>query len=479
MPTLMPAPWPALPLPVAAPPAGSPTAALLYNVQANILKPHGRTNAVLVLWRCNATFKSSPVFWRDVADRITSAGAQQVQIDQKRTQPDSVCINFGLTAKGMNHMGVADLPTVPPAIPQAMVSSQRLASQPFAAFNGVSNPLSPPSTPATPWAGTELHGFWLLACDVEPAAPCFADSLADLRTWCRANGLSILGEEQLIKWRNPNTGLVSEPFGFADGVSGPKFFPDSNGHFPQTRPWSQFSLTQALIGPGISKATSSKHEHEGGSFLIVRKFDQNVAAFRDFESQLRQALVAAGLPAPALNEPGALLIGRFRNGDPLVPTLSADPNDFDFEKDRGASKCPFHAHIRKMNGRTKDAINNRVGLGAESFAKAQLVRRGMVYGNLEDLNNPAGVCSGVGLMFMAFTSDIGQSLGRLEDWAKDAGVPANSGQDPVLATKPAPWIWRPQGGSTISSPTNLPAFISLLGGGNFYVPSLQWLSRQT
>ena len=69
-------------------------------------------------------------------------------------------------------------------------------------------------------------------------------------------------------------------------------------------------------------------------------------------------------------------MGRFKDGTPLVKSdvpLGEFPafNDFKYEDtDRPAHKCPFHAHIRKVNPRGQGIL----------VGKRFITRRGIPYG---------------------------------------------------------------------------------------------------
>jgi deferrochelatase/peroxidase EfeB len=77
--------------------------------------------------------------------------------------------------------------------------------------------------------------------------------------------------------------------------------------------------------------------------------EQNVRGFRDAERNVADEL---GI---TLKLAGAMAVGRFRDGTP-VAVQAADgtrpiTNDFNYDCDPAAQKCPLHAHIRKTNPR--------------------------------------------------------------------------------------------------------------------------------
>ena len=120
---------------------------------------------------------------------------------------------------------------------------------------------------------------------------------------------------------------------------------------------------------------------------MFRKLDQNVKAFRLAEKKLADKMQIS------VDYAGAQMVGRYRNGTPLIPISPPQPtsagkmNDFNFSSDRTTgSKCPFGSHIRKTNQR-----------GSGKPDGVQFPRRGITYGG----NLSTDAESGVGLLFMA------------------------------------------------------------------------------
>src|SRR5262249_54844613 len=117
---------------------------------------------------------------------------------------------------------------------------------------------------------------------------------------------------------------------------------------------------------------------QNGTFVAIRKFQMDVAAFRRYlrsqaSSPQEEELIAAKM------------VGRWRSGTPLVlapdrdePQLGGDPvrnNAFSYADDTKGLKCPFSAHIRRINPR--DALNNEiVAVNLHHF-----LRRGTNYGS--------------------------------------------------------------------------------------------------
>jgi len=92
--------------------------------------------------------------------------------------------------------------------------------------------------------------------------------------------------------------------------------------------------------------------------------EQDVRGFKTAEEQLAASL---GLEDDDEERAGAMVVGRFEDGTPVV-LQGADGlhhpvrNNFNFSGDAAASKCPFQGHIRKANprGESVGAFANRV-----------------------------------------------------------------------------------------------------------------------
>lgn len=140
-----------------------------------------------------------------------------------------------------------------------------------------------------------------------------------------------------------------------------------------------------LIGRNGDTVTGRPSWALDGSFLAFRYLQQLVPEFNHF-----LAANAPHVDDPSVNTAellGARLTGRWKSGAPIQvtplkddPKLAADParnNVFTFDP-KSQEKCPFAAHVRKMNPRgdfdgvvpdPKAAINTH-----------RVIRRGMQYG---------------------------------------------------------------------------------------------------
>jgi len=120
-----------------------------------------------------------------------------------------------------------------------------------------------------------------------------------------------------------------------------------------------------------------------GTFVAFRKFHMDVAAFRKY--------LRAQASSPEEEELlAAKMVGRWRSGAPLVlapdrdnPALGADANrnnEFSYADDMKGFKCPFSAHIRRINPRDAlkdDIVDVNIHKFCVSACKIDPVSRGI------------------------------------------------------------------------------------------------------
>jgi deferrochelatase/peroxidase EfeB len=207
---------------------------------------------------------------------------------------------------------------------------------------------------------------------------------------------------------------------------------------------------------------------------VFRKLEQNVRGFKTYEKKLAQAL---GLTGEDAKRAGALIMGRFEDGTPVVLQRTAGrsdpvPNNFTYEDDPGGLKCPFQAHMRKVNPRQKGTI--------------RIVRRGITYDERQqepkDMPDLAELPSqGVGLLFMCYQRSIWKQFEYLQRELASQSK-EGTGIDPVIG-QPAEWEtsrqkWPTQWGNPHKRPQpfTFHGFVTLKGGEYFFfAPSIHFL----
>jgi Dyp-type peroxidase family len=221
-----------------------------------------------------------------------------------------------------------------------------------------------------------------------------------------------------------------------------------------------------------------------GSFLVFRRLTQHVDRFQWALDEVGKQLDIS--PAEA----GARIVGRDRQGAPLVPCSTGD-NAFEFAvEDPDGRLCPWAAHIRKANPRddvrpelltesTADAIEE----SAWDSLRHRLVRRGIPFGPpVGGDGRPDNHAQERGLLFLAYQTSIeGQFEHIVSRWLNDADFHLpGSGADLLLGQRGPHMSAAAEFGplldghsATVSSPA---PWIVTTGGGYFFAPSIKALS---
>ncbi|BDA75460.1 probable peroxidase [Calothrix sp. PCC 7716] len=304
------------------------------------------------------------------------------------------------------------------------------------------------------------------------------------------------------QFNNQKEKPVVEHFGFTDGVGNPLFLKQDLEREQGDTAKRLFSarLNLVLVPDPLGTPNVSF-----GSFLIFRKLEQNVQGFKKAELELSKKLGVSRELA------GAMAVGRFEDGTPLVlqgNDGSENLNDFDYSNDREGLKCPFQAHLRKTNPRLESV--REIGPFARSEKQElghRITRRAVTYGGpLSDFSNldnlPTG---GVGLLFMCYQSDIWEQFEFIQRfWSNHprflerdmwqfvnvtnnnydrTGLDAVSGQslpgqrDPVIQEEPQPptnWL-KERDKKTEKADVQFANFVKLKGGEYFFSPSISFL----
>jgi Dyp-type peroxidase family len=280
-----------------------------------------------------------------------------------------------------------------------------------------------------------------------------------------------------------------EHFGYKDGISQPGVRgknPDGSYFTPRyldpSDPHAPYFAAPgvALVWPGEFLLNQPKQKGAGadplewrrvtdgpmwatnGSYLVFRRIQQNVAAFNEMVAAIQTALSAdpafSGISQDLV---GAMLVGRFTSGCPLMrsvtdnialaqnsyasnqflffsdtpefaipPTPVIPPDTFPLAKaDVHGQRCPFGAHIRKVNPRDE---NTDAGEGSNNL-QHRILRRGIPYGPEFNPASPDNVDRG--LLFLCYQASIvNQFQFLMRDWVNGTDAPKpNSGLDPVIS----------------------------------------------
>lgn len=268
--------------------------------------------------------------------------------------------------------------------------------------------------------------------------------------------------------RLKQNGLLVEQFGFADCVSQKEFWNAKGALIDQT--WKS-----ALVW-------RERRQINFGSYLVFRKLEQNV---KRFNAQIR--LIARKIEGISDDEKprqatidyvGAQAIGRYKNGTPLSVWYPARPNDFKYlvNGDPSGAKCPFHAHIRKINPRDGE------------YRIHEIIRRSIPFGSrADDLSDEPE--TGVGMLFMCFQEDIVNHFEVLQKRCNDPYIEQGNGKwkkftglDPICGQAnqyQEGQNWHKDWNNPLEEryTHNFAQVVALKGGEYFYAPTIKFLSE--
>lgn len=288
----------------------------------------------------------------------------------------------------------------------------------------------------------DSHAVWNDAHPLKPAA----DAIGS------ADGLTIVAIEPLLS--RTRDGAVTGHFGLVDGLSQPKL--DAPGDPDEIEPG------ELLLGHGPGQ-TETPALQVDGTFLVVRKLEQNVAGFE----------AAIGRSGVDRRELVSKMIGRDPSGVPVIArgaaALAPDDNGFDYANDADGAACPFQAHIRRANPRMRTPTD-------EEIRTPRIMRRGLSYG-------PAVGCAAEdeaerGLMFMAYNASIAEQFEVIQRWiAGGNGTGVYSGQSDALLGLPERgedrvFRYREAGGDVARVNLGAEPFVYLRWGLYLFVPSI-------
>jgi deferrochelatase/peroxidase EfeB len=314
---------------------------------------------------------------------------------------------------------------------------------------------------------------------------------------------------------------AKEHFGYTDGIGDPVFegVPyDANrvrgrGKLTDDGNWAPLATGEFLLGH-IDEA----HEYppaplpillaRNGTYMVYRKLHENVATFDHYLKQ-------EGAKYPGGEELlAAKFVGRWRdNGAPLVSApdaaskqafdlrfAKASPeeqdrmlSDFSFDQDMSGAKCPFSAHMRRINPRASLEMGRDPGDIPGSLKKItgafdtpgalsnrrRILRRGLPYGAVKDRSSDDG---NHGIIIMMLNADINRQFEFVQqqwiNYGNDfkAGndkeiMLGNHSSDPRFASKAVLQV-EPESEDVPYFLANIPRFVETRGGEYFFIPSL-------
>src|SRR6516225_12417065 len=283
-------------------------------------------------------------------------------------------------------------------------------------------------------------------------------------------------------WRQECYALPTEkePFGFKDGISHPAIegsgIPGSN---PQEQPFKagEFILGYRDETGAFPPMPRPEVLGRNGTYAVVRKLHQRVAAFRQY--------LRSNSSSPEEEELlAAKMMGRWRSGAPLAlspvrddPALGAVAtrnNDFLYGDDPLGLKTPVGSHIRRANPRDAQV--------AGAVRLHRMIRRGTAYGP----PLPQGVIeddgADRGIIFLFLGSHLKRQFEFVQsEWVNDSTFIGGSGEkDPVSGANDGTGVFTIPRRPVRRRLKGLSRFVITRGGEYCFVPglrALRWLAN--
>ncbi|MBW0115177.1 Dyp-type peroxidase [Pseudonocardia abyssalis] len=445
---------------------------LLDELQPNILRPHVREHLTILLLRFDDRVTAAAFLGPLVTlMKSTRTHLEEVEAFRADGTPGSPYVGVGLTAGGYALLDVPEAARPADARFRAGMKASRGALH------------DPPVAVWEPPYREDVHAVVLVGDATDAAMSTRLNEVLDL---VPDSGVTVVGQETGRGQHNA-AGDGIEHFGYVDGRSQPLFLDEDvakegDGTVGATVWDPRFTLDRVLV-PDTAAPDPGLHH---GSYLVLRKLEQDVRRFKEAEQALADEL---GLVGEDRERAGAMIVGRFEDGTPVTTDREAGAplpvtNNFRYDTDDRGARCPFQGHIRKTNPR-----------GTGGFEQPQderqhiMARRGQTYG--ERLDDPGGdvppsarPTGGVGLLFMAFNVDIADQFEFTQrSWANNPGFPKVPGDrfapglDLVIGQGRRPEAgWGPVWGADGQAAADPAAqAVTLRGGEYFFMPSLAFL----
>ena len=297
-----------------------------------------------------------------------------------------------------------------------------------------------------------------------------------------------------------------EHFGYTDGIGDPVFegLPGNpervtgRGKQMKDGSWAPLATGEFLLGHRDEAdeypiAPSPQLLSRNGTFMVYRKLHENVGTFNAF------------LDRASRNYPGgkellaAKFVGRWRdNGAPLVSApdaaskaawdekfAQADRRErdrmlsgFTYDNDMQGAKCPFSAHLRRINPRaalefTPDAFNTPGAL----TNRRRLIRRGLPYGEVKDPTRDDG---NHGIVIMMLNASILRQFEFVQQQWINYGNDFKAANDKEIILGnhndqyPSKAVIQsdPDGDGAPYFLANIPRMVETRGGDYFFIPSM-------
>jgi Dyp-type peroxidase family len=450
----------------------------LADVQGNILKGHGRPYVKCLFFRFKDGGAEKVRAWiGHLADEVITSAPRQLEeteLYHNHGIPGGLFGAFFLSSAGYKYLDIA----LPVKRVEDPITGQRVSPfkdpatgelLPDAFSSGMKARQKLLNDPKQDeWESffqSDIHAMLLLG-DVDPGRLNEAAAREILGIKAATQAIHV-EHGQVI---NNENGDGIEHFGYADGVSQPLFLQEDlkkvneNGQ-EKLSVWNP----RAALGLVLVPDGNGTEPYSFGSFFVFRKLEQNVKGFKEMEEEMAEALRLQGHDA---ERAGALLVGRFEDGTPVTLQGAEGmhhpiPNGFTYQDDEAGLKCPFQAHIRKVNPRKEDQNRHRIA------------RRGIPYGHRKPDFSDQPV-KDVGLLFMCYQKHIEDQFEFMQvKWANNPNFDQKGvGLDPIVGQgtrTDQEYAFKWGKNEREKGKFNFGAFVTMRGGEYFFAPCLSFL----
>jgi Dyp-type peroxidase family len=441
----------------------------MERVQGNILKGHARAHTAHVFMAFNSDVGAARAWIAGaLSKRLTSAQAQEQQIQQYRTKRDlgEPFFAFFLSYDGYVRLGIDDRLTPIDAYFRA-----GMKASPAGIANTVTDPR--PRDLDVNFRG-RIDAMVLAADDDRARLDATVATLTDEVAPFTERSFTERGDALHFDFGGGRDKVDIEHFGHQDGISQPRLVKKDIEAEIAARGADNWNPKASL---SLCFVEEPNQTDEFGSYFVFRKLNQNVKAFRTARDALALMLGVTD------DEAAALAVGRHRDGRPVMPATTpqpgADANDFNFKNDDQGAVCPFQAHIRKTNPRG-DLARFIPGQTDEVERSLRILRRGITFGERPDLQPGSELpapSEGVGLLFMSYQQRLIQFVIQQEGADSDDFVQTGIGPDATLGNNATnlEQQW-PVGGQPNVQAFRMANFVTMAGGEYFFAPSLSFLA---
>jgi Dyp-type peroxidase family len=305
-----------------------------------------------------------------------------------------------------------------------------------------------------------------------------------------------------------------EHFGFRDGISQPGIegysldsspgntvaagefvlgYPNAYGQYTD-RPTVAAPQDPEGLLPLAPDDRTRKDLGMNGSYLVFRQLGQDVHSFWNYLAETAPGKFPGDVTQACVTL-ASKMVGRWPSGAPLVkspdtdsPHLS-DDNDFMYVRsgDADGLKCPIGSHVRRSNPR--DALDPEPGSdrSIEIGKRHRIIRRGRAYGSpAADSMQPNDIIGRPddqqerGLHFICFNTQIGRQFEFIQHtWVNSPKFDGlYEDDDPLIgdrgdAEQPPGGTFTVQHEPVRKRVTAMPRFVTVLGGGYFFMPGIR------